>query len=48
MTEKASLEFRLRKINDTRDFLLEETKHNDLMSAKFKKTCIIYIMLKPC
>ena len=32
MTEGASLEFRLRKFDETRNYLLEEIKHNDLMS----------------
>ena len=39
MVEEASLEFRLRKIDETRNYLLDETKHNDLMSKKYKKTC---------
>ena len=39
MTEEASLEFRLRKIDETRAYLLDERKHNDLMSEKNKKTC---------
>ena len=39
MAEEASLEFRLRKIDETRNCLLEEIKHNDLMSEKYKKTC---------
>ena len=39
MAEEASLEFRLRKIDETRSYLLEEIKHNDLMSEKYKKTC---------
>ena len=39
MAEEASLEFRLRKIDETRNYLLEEIKHNDLMSEKYKKTC---------
>ena len=39
MTEEASLEFRLRKIDETRNYLLDEIKHNDLMSEKYKKTC---------
>ena len=38
MTEEASLELRLRKIDETRKYLLEEVKHNDLMSEKDKKT----------
>ena len=39
MTEEANLEFRLRKIDETRNYLLDEIKHNDLMSGKYKKTC---------
>ena len=39
MVEKASLEFRLRKINEARNYLLDEMKHNDLTSEKYKKTC---------
>ena len=39
MVEEASLEFSLRKINETRNYILDKTKHNDLMSEKFKKTC---------
>ena len=35
----SSLEFRLEKIDETRNYLLEEIKHNDLMSEKYKKTC---------
>ena len=39
MAEEASLAFRLRKFDETRDYLLEEIKHNDLISEKYKKTC---------
>ena len=39
MVEEASLEFRLRKINETRNQLLDEIKHNGLMVDKYKKTC---------
>ena len=39
MVEEASLEFRLRKIDETKNHLLDETKDNDLMSEKYKKTC---------
>ena len=39
MTEEASLEFRLRKIDETRNYILEEIKHNDLKSEKYKKAC---------
>ena len=34
----SSLEFRLKKIDETRN-LFEEFKHNDLISEKYKKTC---------
>ena len=33
------LEFRLKKLDETRNYFLEEIKHNDLMSKKHKKTC---------
>ena len=39
MPEEVSLEFRLRKIDETRNYLLNEISHNDLMSEKYKKTC---------
>ena len=39
MAEEASLELRLRKIDGARNCLLEERKHDDLMSEKHKKTC---------
>ena len=39
MVEEASLEFRLRKINEIRNQLLDEIKHNGLMGDKYKKTC---------
>ena len=32
MVEEASLEFRLRKIDETRNYLLGEIKHNDLIN----------------
>ena len=34
----SSLKFRLKKIDETRNFLLEETKYNGLMSEKYTKT----------
>ena len=37
MVEKASLEFRLRKIDQTRNYLLDEIKHNDLMSKSVRR-----------
>ena len=39
MVEEASTEFQLSKINETRNYFLDEIKHNDLMSEKYKKTC---------
>ena len=38
MAEEASLKFRLRKIDETRNNLSEEIKHNDLMGENYKKT----------
>ena len=38
MVEEASLEFRFRKIDETRNYLLTEIKHNDLISETCKKT----------
>ena len=34
MVEEASLEFRLRKSDETRNYLLDEIKHNNLKSEK--------------
>ena len=39
IVQKASLEFRLRKINEMRNSLFDEIKHNDSMSWKYKRTC---------
>ena len=39
MREEASLEIRLRKIDETRNCLSDEIKHIDCMSKKYKKTC---------
>ena len=39
MVEEASPEFRLRKINETRNYLSDEVKH-DIMSEKCQNTCI--------
>ena len=36
--ENVSLEFRLKKIDETKNYLLGEMKHNDLMREKHKKT----------
>ena len=35
----SSLEIRLKKIHQTRNYLLDEMKQNDLMSDKYKKKC---------
>ena len=37
----ASQEFRLKNIDKARNYLLEETKQNKLMSKKHKKVCTI-------
>ena len=37
MVEEASIEFRLRKIDETRNYPLDEINHNDLMSEKYRK-----------
>ena len=39
MAKEASLKFRLKKIDETKNYILEEIKHNNLMSQKYKKTC---------
>ena len=35
--ENAGLEFRLKKLDETRIYLLDEIKHNDLIIKKYKK-----------
>ena len=35
----SSFEFGLRKIDETRNYVLDELKNNDLMIEKYKKTC---------
>ena len=37
--KKASLEFRLKKIDETRNYLLDDKKHNNIMCEKYKETC---------
>ena len=37
MIQEASLEFRLRKSEETRNYLLDEIKHNDLMNEKIRR-----------
>ena len=38
-TNMSNLKFRLKKIDETKNYLLDEIKHNELMSEKHKKTC---------
>ena len=38
MTEGVSLKFRLRKIGETKNYLLDEKKLKDLMSERYCKT----------
>ena len=37
--ENISQEFRLKSIDETRNYFLEEIKQNELMSKKHKKVC---------
>ena len=37
MAEEASLDFRLRKVDETRNYLLEEIKHNGLMMERYQR-----------
>ena len=39
MGEEVNLDFRLKKIDEPRNYLLDEIKHDDLISEKYKKTC---------
>ena len=39
MIKEASLPFRLTQIDEIGNYLLDEIKHNDLISEKYKKTC---------
>ena len=43
MVEIASLEFRLRKIDETRNYLVDEIKYNDLISKKDQKIVSKYV-----
>ena len=36
---RSDIEFRLRKIDETRNYLLDEINHNNLANEKYKKTC---------
>ena len=37
MVEEASLEFKLKRIYEARNYLLDEIKHNDLMSKNIRR-----------
>ena len=37
--ENVGFNFRLKQIDETRNYILEEIKQNDLMSEKHKKVC---------
>ena len=39
MVEEASIAFRLRKLDETRNYLLDGIKRKDIMSEMYKKTC---------
>ena len=43
----SSPEFRLKKVFETRNYLLEEIKHNDWKSEKYKKT-FKYLNVEHC
>ena len=37
--KNASLDLRLKKLDETRHYFLEKIKHNDAMSEKYKEAC---------
>ena len=39
MVEESSLDFRLRKVVETTNYLLDEIKNNDLKSEKYERLC---------
>ena len=46
----SSLKFRFKKLDETRNYLLDEINHNDLMSEKYKKifkylNCIEHLLI---
>ena len=43
MLEEKSLEFRLRKNHETRNYLLDEIKHNNLISKKYVEHLLILV-----
>ena len=48
MVEKVSPEFRLKKTDETRNYLLDEIKHNDWMLKSIKRLVSISIKLNTC
>ena len=48
MVEKASPEFRIKKIDESRSYLLDEIKHNDLTLKKTKRLASISVRLNTC
>ena len=40
-----SLDFRLKEIDETRNYFLEKIKHSELVSKKHKKTCFYLLMV---
>ena len=40
MTNIVRFEFKLKKLDEIRNYLWEKIKHNDFMSEKYKKTSI--------
>ena len=40
--EKMNKEFRLKKIDEIRNYLIEEMNRNELMSKKHRKVCIFF------
>ena len=45
-TENVDLGFRLKRIDETRNYLLSEIKHNDLMSEKHRNVCSTLIQFE--
>ena len=41
MVQESSLECRLRKIDEAKNYILKEINHNDLMSKNYEKTVSI-------
>ena len=42
------MEFRLKNINETKNYFLEEIKYNELMSRKYKKVCATLNYIEHC